>query len=171
MSPEEFKIQVLPLKHKLFRFALRMLGKEEEAKDSVQEVFLKLWTIRDDIKKYKSVEALAITVTRNYCLDRIKSKQFRVTSLDRHPREVEGWPEEDKIEMTDTVGTIKRIISQLPEQQRMIIHLRDVEGMEFEEIAEVVKMNINAIRVNLSRARKTVRDTLIKLQNYELARN
>ena len=171
MSPEEFNIKVLPLKHRLYRFALRMLGKEEEAKDSVQEVFVKLWTNRDNISKYKSVEALAMTVTRNYCLDRIKSKQFRTMSLDRHPVEIRGNSPDDRIEVTDTIGKIHQIIATLPEQQKMIIQLRDVEGLEFEEIAAIMEININAVRVNLSRARKKVRDTLVKLQNYELAGN
>jgi RNA polymerase sigma factor (sigma-70 family) len=171
MSPEEFKIQVLPLKHRLYRFALRMLGKEEEAKDSVQEVFVKLWTNRDNISKYKSVEALAMTITRNYCLDRIKSKQFQTRSLDRHPVEIGGNSQDYRMELSDTIGKVHQIIAALPEQQKMIIQLRDIEGLEFEEIASILEININAVRVNLSRARKKVRDTLVKIQNYELAGN
>jgi RNA polymerase sigma-70 factor (ECF subfamily) len=75
------------------------------------------------------------------------------------------------MEYTDMAGLIKRIVEVLPEQQRSILHMRDIEEMEFEQIADIMDMNINAVRVNLSRARKKVRDTVLKIQGYELARN
>ncbi len=77
MNPEEFKIQVLPLKNKLFRLSLRMLGRVEEAEDSVQDAMVKLWTKKDELNKYSSIEAFAMTITKNLCLDRIRSKAFQ----------------------------------------------------------------------------------------------
>jgi RNA polymerase sigma-70 factor (ECF subfamily) len=172
MNPEEFKIQVLPLKHKLFRLALRLLGKVEEAEDSVQDAMVKLWTKRDNLENYQSVEAFAMTVTRNLCLDRIKSKSFRVERLpDGQKIEIIQQDPGDMMEYTDMAGLIRKILEELPEQQKSILHMRDIEEMEYEEIAGVLGMNVNAIRVNLSRARKKVRDTVLKIQGYELARN
>jgi len=171
MNPEEFKIQVLPLKHKLFRLSYRILENLEEAEDVVQDAMIKLWTRREELNKYSSIEAFAMTVTKNISLDRIRSKSFRQERLtDRQAMSMKHDPG-DLYEKEDFSGFIKKIIDGLPEQQRSIIHMRDIEGMEYEQIAEVIGMNVNAIRVNLSRARKHVRDVILKIQGYELARN
>lgn len=170
MSPEEFKIQVLPVKNKLYRLSLRILGRTEEAEDTVQDALVKLWTKRDDLKNYSSIEAFAMTVTKNICLDRIKSKGFQTERLTDRQMFVRQEPDET-LEKADFTGFVKRIIENLPDQQKAIMHMRDIEGMEYEQIAEIMELNINAVRVNLSRARKKVRDTIIKIQGYELARN
>lgn len=172
MNPEEFKIKVLPLKHKLFRLALRLLGKVEEAEDSVQDAMVKLWTKRDQLEKFQSVEAFAMTVTRNLCLDKIKSKSYQVERIpEGRNNQITQQDPGEMMEYADMAGFIRKIIAELPEQQRSILHMRDIEEMEYEEIAEVLGMNVNAIRVNLSRARKKVRDTVLKIQGYELTRN
>jgi RNA polymerase sigma-70 factor (ECF subfamily) len=171
MNLEEFKIQVLPLKDKLYRLSLRLLGKVEEAEDTVQDAMLKLWMKKEELSGYQSVEALAVVMTRNICLDRIRSKDFRVQRLpDR--QEVAGAVDPGEVlENKDLGGFIRKVVESLPEQQKTILHLRDIEGYEYEQIAEVMDMNVNAIRVNLSRARKKVRETILKIQDYELARN
>jgi RNA polymerase sigma factor (sigma-70 family) len=171
MTPEEFKIQVLPLKNRLFRLALRLLGRVEEAEDVVQDALIKLWTRKDELESYSSVEAFAMTITKNLCLDRIRSKGFQTERIpERQVLNVSGEKEE-KLEREDFDGFVRKIISSLPDQQRAIMQMRDIEGLEYEQIAEVMELNINAIRVNLSRARKKVRDTILKIQGYELARN
>jgi RNA polymerase sigma-70 factor (ECF subfamily) len=171
MNPEEFKIQVLPLKNKLFRLSLRMLGRVDEAEDSVQDAMVKLWTRRDELKNYSSVEAFAVTITKNLCLDRIRSKAFQTERLsDRQVMTISQDPG-DNLEKDDYNGFIRKIIENLPDQQKAIMHMRDIEDLEFEQIAEIMELNINAVRVNLSRARKKVRDTILKIQGYELARN
>lgn len=171
MNPEEFKIQVLPLKHKLFRLSLRILENQEEAEDVVQDALIKLWTRREELNKYSSIEAFAMTITKNISLDRIRSKSFKEERLtDRQAVSLKYDPG-DILEREDFTGFIKKIIENLPDQQKAIMHMRDIEGMEFEQIAEVIGLNVNAIRVNLSRARKNVRDVILKIQGYELARN
>jgi RNA polymerase sigma-70 factor (ECF subfamily) len=171
MNPAEFKIQVLPLKNKLFRLSLRMLGSVEEAEDTVQDAMVKLWTKRDELINYGSIEAFAMTVTKNICLDRIRSKSFQTERLTDKQVSVLRDDQVDMMEKLDFTGFVRRIIDDLPEQQKAIMHMRDIEGLEYEQIAEVLGLNINAIRVNLSRARKKVRDTILKIQGYELARN
>ena len=171
MNPEEFKIQVLPLKHKLYRLSLRLLGRAEEAEDSVQDALVKLWNRREELHNYSSIEAFAMAITKNLCLDRIRSKSFHTERLsDRQALTLKQDPEE-LLEKSDFTAFVRKIIDNLPEQQKVIMHMRDIEGLEYEQIAEVMELNINAVRVNLSRARKKVRDTILKIQGYELARN
>ncbi len=170
MTSEEFKIEVLPLKNKLFRFARRFMGKIEESEDVVQDVFIKLWSDKEKIKEYRSLEAFAMVITKNLCLDKLKAKKNRVIIQGSHDDATEETPY-TTTEMTDTMQHVHRLIAALPEQQRMIIHLRDIEGMDFEEIAGVLNMEMNAIRVSLSRARRKVRDELIKIQHYEYSGN
>jgi RNA polymerase sigma-70 factor (ECF subfamily) len=91
--------------------------------------------------------------------------------LKKHQLPDEDLAEPYGLENADSVGLVKQIISGLPELQRKIIHLRDIEQFEYEEIAEATEMNVNAIRVNLSRARKKVRDEILKIQNYGITAN
>ncbi len=167
MDAKEFKTEVLPLKNKLYRFASRMLDDSEEAGDAVQEVFIKLWNMRDKLHTLNSLEAFAMTVTRNYCLDRIKAR--RTVSLEQTRsllfEEDKNENIEKLTEQRDTVRHIRQIMARLPEQQRMIIQLRDIEGYEFEEIEQVLDINLNTIRVNLSRARKKLREIYINSVN------
>ena len=171
MTGAEFKIKVFPLKNKLFRFAKRILDDVDEAEDMVQEAFIRLWNRRDKLDEYKSVEALSMVTIRNLCLDKLKSKRYTIEKIDDLKSEVEEALNEDKHDISDMIGKVHRIISTLPEQQRMIIQLRDIEGYDFEEIASILEMNENAIRVALSRARKKIRETISNQSHYEFRRN
>jgi len=171
MTVETFKIEVLPLKNKLYRFAYRLLNNSMDSEDMVQEVMLKLWARRDKLEEYKSIEAFAMIVIKNMCLDKMKAKGYLTDELDEHTNETDGHSPHKSLELADSSDKVKAIINDLPEHQKMIIHLRDIEGYEFEEIAEIMQMSLNTIRVNLSRARKKVRKTLVKKYSYEFARN
>lgn len=172
MLARDFKTDVLPLSGKLLRFARQILQNEEEAKDVLQDIYLKLWQKRDDLQKIENMEAFALRMTRNRCLDVIRGR--RTVSMEAVKtltfREEEGQAS-DHTEMTDSARLVKQIIAGLPDLQRTIIHLRDVEQMEYEEIADATQLNVNAIRVNLSRARKKVRDEILKIQNYGITEN
>ena len=148
-----------------------MLDQTEEAEDIVQEAFIKLWNRRDKLDEYRSVEALAMITIKNLCLDKIKARRYPVESMDNHRQFLENIPDEVKYDHTDMIHKIHQAIKLLPEQQQMIIHLRDIEGYEFETIAEITEMNENAIRVALSRARKRIRELLTKPIIYEYQRN
>lgn len=168
MDKNEFTTIVMPLKDKLYRLAKRILVSTDEAEDAVQEVFLKLWKGKQDIENYKNPEAFAITMTKNYCLDRLKSKQASnlkiVHSNYQTSENIEG-----RIEANNGVEMVFKIMETLPEQQKIILQLRDVEEFEFSEIAKILDSNETAIRVALSRARKTVRDEMIKNYNYGIS--
>jgi RNA polymerase sigma factor (sigma-70 family) len=171
MTPQEFKIRVFPLKNKLYRFSKRILDDPEEAKDIVQEVFIKLWNKRENLAEYRSIEALAMVTTRNLCLDKLKIKKYPSESIDKLRDEVEETRYEEKRDLSDIVQKIHHIIKALPELQRTIIQLRDIEGYDFDEISGILDMNENAVRVNLSRARKKIREILVNNKFYEYKRN
>ncbi len=170
MTAEEFKIELLPIKNKLFRLSLRLLNNREEAEDIVQEIYLKLWDMRLKLKQYRSVEGLMVTMTRNLCLDRLKSKSNKFASLEYEPAHSTEDNQEQHSIRKDLVDRVKRSINQLPEQQKTIMHLRDIEGYDYQEISEITGFDLNYIRVNISRARKRIRETIQKIQYNEVAR-
>lgn len=172
MDTLEFKEKVLPLSHKLYRYAKRLLGSAHDAEDAVQEIWVKLWDRRDHLAGLKSIEAFAFRMTRNHCLDRIKRKKpdyyddrdgsgYRYDGADPEP------DPQRSLELKDTMEKVNRIMGTLPEQQKTLLQLRDIEGMEYEEIASVTGLEVNNIRVSISRARKTLRDTLQKDMEHE----
>jgi len=172
MLTKDFKTDVLPISNKLLRFALQILQDEEEAKDVLQDTFLKLWQKREELGKVENLEAFAIRMVRNRCLDVIRGRRTVSMELVKKNKQAdEASSDSDLLENTDSVRLVKRIISGLPEQQRMVIQLRDIEQLEYEEIAEATDLNVNAIRANLSRARKKVRDEILKIQNYGITEN
>lgn len=172
MLAKDFKRDVLPISNKLLRYALHILQNEEEAKDVLQDTFLKLWQKRDELSVIENLEAFAMRMIRNRCLDVIRGRRtVSVETIRKADLPEEGECEPNHLEDADSVVLVKRIIAGLPELQRVIIQLRDIEQLGYEEIAEVTQLNVNAIRVNLSRARKKVRDEILKFQNYGITTN
>ena len=166
MNQKDFVLLINPFKDKLFRLAKRLLVSTEEAEDATQEILVKLWSKNENLQAYNSVEAMAMTMTKNYCLDQLKAKRtsnLKIANNDFTDKE----PSLDKkVEDYDSLKWVEKIINQLPEQQRLIIQLRDIEQCEFSEIAKIVEMNETAVRVALSRARKTIREYMLKTHNY-----
>ena len=156
----------MPFKDKLFRLAKRLLVSREEAEDATQEILMKLWSKKKKMETYTNVEAFAMTMTKNFCLDRLKSRQAGNLKLVHSNYENPGSSLHKKLEANDSVDWVRRIMEGLPEQQKMVIQLRDVEEYEYDEISEMLDMKPTAVRVALSRARKTIREELIKKHNY-----
>ena len=166
MKQSDFLKAVLPFKDRIFRLAKRLLVSTAEAEDATQELYLKLWKNKEKLKRYKSIEAFAITMTKNYCFDRLKSKQASNLSLVHNNYKEKGITLDKKIENYDAVAQVKLLIEKLPEQQKVIIQLRDIEQYELDEICKIMEMKSTAVRVALSRARKKIRQELIKRYNY-----
>ncbi|WP_396589615.1 RNA polymerase sigma factor [Allomuricauda sp. R78024] len=166
MKQAEFLNVVMPFKDKLYRLAKRLLVSREEAEDATQEILLKLWSKNETMEEYKNVEAFAMTMTKNFCLDRLKSKQANNLKLVHSNYSDESTSLQRQLEAEDSVKWMERIMDELPEQQKMVLQLRDVEQYEFEEICELLDMKPTAVRVALSRARKVVRQELIKKHSY-----
>ncbi|GMN04836.1 sigma-70 family RNA polymerase sigma factor [Croceitalea sp. MTPC5] len=166
MQQKEFLNLVLPFKDKLFRLAKRLLVSREEAEDATQEILLKLWSKNEAMGQYKSVEAFAMTMTKNFCLDRLKSKQAGNLKLVHSNYQDERTSLQKQLEAEDSVNWVERIMDELPEQQKMVLQLRDIEDYDFDEISELLDMKPTAVRVTLSRARKTVREKLMQKHSY-----
>lgn len=171
MTIKEFKIKLLPLKNKLFRLSLSLMNNRDDAEDAVQEVYIKIWEMQHKLNNLKNIEAFMMTVTRNLCLDKLKSKRNKFLTINEDITKHAFSNPHDITEQADLVNKVKQVMKQLPEQQRTIVHLRDVEGYDFNEIMEITGRDMNYLRVNLSRGRKRIKETILKLQHYETARN
>ncbi len=167
MDLQAFKQHILPVRDKLFRLAKNFLRNREEAEDLLQDVLLKLWTNKQNLDTYQSVEALAMTTTRNLCLDRLKALKHRRTA-DIDGCEIDsGYAAPDQLtEAADSESLLQRLLDALPEQQRYVLHLREVEGYSYEEMEELTGLSVNNLRVILSRARKSMRDGYLKVEAY-----
>ncbi len=166
MNQQEFVAAVTPFRNKIFRVAQRLLVSTEEAEDAVQETMTKLWMKRDELDKYNSVEALAMTMVKNFCLDQLKSKRagnLRIVHTNYTDRQA-GL--QQTMEDRNSLDWVEKAMDSLPEQQKLIIQLREVEEYEFEEIAKIMEMNETAVRVALSRGRKTIREFMQKTHSY-----
>ena len=164
MQQEQFKNEVLPLRNKLLLYAQRILGDEDEAEDIIQEVYLKLWYMRGDLQSYNSLEALSIHITKNLCINRIHVRDRSSESLDGLCL-LNEEPEPDvQLEQKDNLEHVMRIIEGLPGLQQTILRMKHVDGFEMAEIAELTGSNQEAVRMNLSRARKKVREEFFKIQ-------
>ena len=167
MDIQAFKKEVLPIREKLFRMALKMLRDESEAKDVVQEIMLKLWIMRSRLSEYRSIEALAVKICKNICINKIKT--YRQSSNETFENmQASALTPDEKAETSDSIETVSKIIERLPETQRLVIRLRDVEGYQSEEIAEIIGCTESAVRMNLSRARKKVREEFFKINNFNI---
>ncbi len=145
-----------------------MLISKEEAEDATQEVIVKLWEMDAEKRKgFKSIEAYSITMAKNYCIDRLKSKQAQHLSI---IEEVAVAPQESslmgKIEVADEMNIVSEIINKLPERDRMIIQLREIEQYDFEQIGAILDLPPGTIRVYLSRIRKKLKKEFLEIQHY-----
>ncbi|SDB24312.1 RNA polymerase sigma-70 factor, ECF subfamily [Flavobacteriaceae bacterium MAR_2010_188] len=166
MTQTEFVNKVMPFKDKVYRLAKRLLVSREEAEDATQEILLKLWKNKKKIKDYNNVEAFSMTMTKNFCYDRLKSKQAQNLKIVHNNYQDGNTSLQKQVETKDSLDWVSKIIEKLPEQQKVILQLRDIEQYEYEEIAKVLDMNETAIRVSLSRARKTIREKLTNTHRY-----
>lgn len=166
MNQKTFMRLIDPVKDKVYRLALRLLISKEAAEDATQEVIMKLWNRKDKLKHYTNVDAFAMTITKNHCFDQLKLKQNNNLSIIHVNYDSKENNSQESLEIRDELEQVSQILNSLPAQQKLIFQLRDVEQYEYEEISKITQMNATAIRVALSRARKTIREELIKKHNY-----
>ena len=129
MELNEFKISVLPLRPKLLNYARKLTESPEDAEDAVQEVLLKLWNNRLELDQYRSVEAFAITLTHNVCMDQWRRNRDN-SSIDQLQTVAGGRTPDHLLELKDEVKLIRAIIDSLPPLQRTIMRMKDVEEYE-----------------------------------------
>ncbi|MEA1886646.1 MAG: sigma-70 family RNA polymerase sigma factor [Bacteroidota bacterium] len=168
MTRKEFETDIIPYSRTLYRFAFRFLTSKEEAEDAVQEVFLKLWKMRDKLPEYDNIRAYAMTMVRNHCLDMLRKKKTEFMDDTRiYDTRASDMNLEKNIENREKFMVITGVINSLPENYRTVIQLRDVDGYGYSEIADKLDIDVKNLRVILSRARRMVREQL-KKKNYEL---
>jgi RNA polymerase sigma-70 factor (ECF subfamily) len=164
MELNRFKVEVLPIRGKIYNYSLKMLENTEEAEDTVQEVFLKLWEMRAKLSEYDSIEAFAVTMTKNLCLNKLSFRQRHVREELQQMQHI--WSSETaerQLENSDAVDLVKQIIETLPPLQKTIIKMRDIEDYNLDTIAEITGCSEEAVRMNLSRARKKVKEMFFKI--------
>ena len=171
MKKISFRNDVLPLKNELFRLALRITLNRAEAEDVVQETMIKVWNRRDHWDEIESIEAFCLTICRNISLDKVKKAENQNQSLnnehDAPDRSYASNPEE-QAEQRDKIQLIHRLINILPEKQRSVMQLRDFEGKSYKEIAEILAISEEQVKVNIFRARQTIKQRFLETENYGL---
>jgi RNA polymerase sigma-70 factor (ECF subfamily) len=170
MKNISFRNYVLPLKDVLYRLALRITLSHEEAQDIVQDTLIKVWNKRDDWQSLDNIEAYSMTICRNLALDALKKKgnnnesleQEQIDTPDRTSNPHELMIQKDRIEM------VRRLVNQLPEKQRSCMQLRDFEGKAYKDIAQILGITEEQVKVNIFRARQTIKQQFSKADNYGL---
>ena len=172
MEKISFRNDILPLKNKLFRLALRITLNNAEAEDIVQETLIKVWKKQDSWNEIESIEAFCYAICRNLALDRIKRADKFSESLDETQymavdTSYSSNPEV-MVQMSDRVKLVKHLIDHLPEKQKSVIQLRDFEGRSYKEIANVMQMTEEQVKVTLFRARQTIKKKFSETDDYGL---
>jgi len=149
------------MKDKLFRFAFRLLQDVQEAEDVVQDVMAGVWVRREEWGQWKSIEAYCMTSTRNQCIDRIRKSSFRREKEKSIPAANSVQDPFEKVMSKEMTARIRRIMAALPQNQQLVVHLREVEGFSYNEIAEVLQISLDQVKVNLFRGRHAIKNTII----------
>ena len=167
MHSKYFKELVLPLQNGLYRLAYAMLRNREEAEDVVQEVFYRLWSKKNMLDELDSIRAFALKMTKNLCLDKIKGRKRVIGEIEKMNLRSDQSNPHEKTEAGNLIAVVQKIISTLPEQQQLVIHLRNIEELSLDEISTVTEMSVNHVRVTLSRARKNINEIYQQHYNHE----
>lgn len=169
MSLDRFLTQVVPVRQKLYRLAYRLVGNAEDAQDITQDTLMKVWDMQEKMAEVENMEAWCMRITRNLALDKIKYGKYRIAEgLDGIDIALPQKNPHVLAEEKDVLEKVNSAIQALPEKYRTLLQLRDIEGHTYQEIADIMESSINEVKVNLHRARKTVREKLQNLQDYGL---
>jgi len=151
------------MKDKLFRFAFRLLRNVEEAEDVVQDAMVKIWSKREEWEKWQNMEGYCMTITRHICLDRLRNRRMAPMSEDNalNISSSEKDPEEKMMDR-EMLNRIRRCMNTLPAPQQWVIHLREMEGFSYNEIAGILEMSLEQVKVNLFRGRNAIKKLINK---------
>jgi RNA polymerase sigma factor (sigma-70 family) len=169
MNQKTFVKTFKDVQQKMYFLSKRLLTSHEEAADAVQEVMVKLWEKRFQLEEVHNKEAYAMQMVKNYSLDRLKSKQASHLKIVHSNYDNEERNVEEELERLGKVKLVQQMISELPEQYRMMIQLRDIQRYDFEAIEHILNMKATAVRVGLSRARKMLKEKIEEQYKTEIA--
>ena len=159
MENISFRTTVLPLSDKLFRLALRITMNRAEAEDVVQDTLLKVWEHREEWEQINNLEAFAIATCRNRALDVMKRVGRNTEKLDEMAHFSSQTPQE-QLEADEQISLVNRLMDDLPEVQRTIMLLRDIEGKTYQEIAQTLDISETQVKVYLHRARTKIKERI-----------
>lgn len=169
MKDISFRTDILPLKDKLYRLALRITLNAAEAEDVVQDTMLRLWDRRAEWPSIQNIEAFATTICRNLAIDRSQKLSNRNLPLDEgHDDTAHGSTPYEELSSSERITIVRNLIEGLPEVQRSIIQLRDIEGHSYAEIADIMKLSEEQVKVYLFRARQKIKKLFTKIEGYGL---
>ncbi len=165
-----FRNDILPLKNVLYRLALRITLQHEDAEDIVQDTLMKVWNKRDDWDQIDNIEAYALTITRHLALDKLKRADSRITSIDATEVSESAQVNNpyNRIIDSDRLQLVKKLMDELPEKQRSCMQLRDFEGKTYREIAAIMTISEEQVKVNIFRARQSVKQKFQEAEEYGL---
>ncbi len=163
MTQTTFKETVFCLKDEMYRFAKRFVMSSDEAEDVVQDLMMKFWQKREELEMFGNLKSYVMRSVKNECLNRLKHHEVKMGFADFQIHRSDLY----QMETNNLKDQIISFIQQLPEKQKTVIHLKDVEDYDIAEIAEILNMAENAVRINLMRARQKVKEQITQLMNYE----
>ena len=158
--PISFQHDILPLKNELYRLALRITLSREEAEDVVQETMIKVWNNRERWNDIDSIEAYCLTICRNLALDALRKKENQHESIDEKMMQSPNFAThnlQDRIIQQERVQIVRKLVDALPEKQRSCMQLRDFEGKSYKEIATILNISEEQVKVNIFRARQAIK--------------
>lgn len=169
MHEISFRNDILPLKDKLYRLALRITLDTAEAEDVVQDTMIRVWNKREEWTQFDSIEAYCLTIVRNLAIDRSQRKDAQNVEL---TSETQQSPDVstpyDQLVYEEDINIIHQLVQQLPEKQRVIFQLRDIEGKSYKEISQFLQITEEQVKVNLFRARQRIKQKYTEINNYGL---
>ena len=164
MKTEQYNRLIADVRDTVYRLAIGILDDSSEAEDILQDVCERVWRARDAVLDSQYPRAYVCRMARNLAIDRLRHRRFAVSSEVLHKDT--GDDGDSTTSLSDMTTLTRKLMTQLPEKQRLTMELRDVEGYEIEEIAAILESDDSSVRMNLSRARKSIREQLIKAMNY-----
>lgn len=169
MQKISFRTHILPLKNKLYRLALRITMDSAEAEDVVQDTMIRVWDKRGEWGELDSIEAYCLTVARNLSIDRSRTREGRHVELTSEFQDTpDGLSPYDQLVENESLNMIHRLINELPEKQRTILQLRDIEGKSYKEISVILQLTEEQVKVNLFRARQKIKQKYTEINEYGL---
>ena len=167
MKAISFQTDILPLKNELFRMALRITQNREEAEDVVQETMIKVWNRREQWSQLESIEAFCLTICRNLSLDKLRRMDNQAQSLgdDIDPTDLSHSSNPEQITIQrDRSRMVRQLIDELPERQRTCMQLRDIEGKSYRDIAQILDITEQQVKINIFRARQAVKERYLMIE-------
>ena len=166
MNKQDFKNHIFSLSESIYPMVVRMLGNTYSAEDAIQEIMIKLWEKRNRIEKHPNIKGLVILTARNYCIDVLRKHKNATVDISNHLKKVKT-NNDNNLEWSELNNMIHNILQKLPQQQKEVFVMRDLDGYQFKEIAVALELKVEHVRVLVSRARKFIGVELEKIYNYE----